>query len=222
MIITICQLLSIIFCENPRATVLRHVLDGRAEDADVRWMERAGLAREVAVSLRDGPFTWWHQQREERRLRADVVWVTPQLAQGARFDSRYAPLVAALGIGSVLDLREDEGHDGAMLAAAGVRYLNLPMPEFEPPVLRHLQEGVRWSLAEMASGRAVLVHCRLGVSRSPLMASAVLVGQGHSVASALAAVRKARPRRQLNDEQLACLVDFEAMQRAPDAPRRGG
>ncbi len=154
--------------------------------------------------------TWPFQRLAARSLRAKFAWITPQLIQGPSFPSKHAPLVFAMGIESVLDLREPDGHDISLLADAALHYYHHPMREFDPPTLAQLEEGVRWSLAEMAAGRSVLVHCRIGKSRSACMACAILIGQGHRLSSAMNTVREARPDMILTEEQLVRLEELEA------------
>ena len=166
--------------------------------------------------------TWPFQRLAARALRAQFAWITPQLVQGPLFPSKHAPLVSAMGIESVLDLREPDGHDASMLAEANLHYYHYPMPEFDPPTLVQLEEGVRWSLAEMAAGRTVLVHCRIGKSRSACMACAILIGEGHRLGSALNTVREARPDMLLSEQQLARLEELEARVQAERARPGGG
>ncbi len=166
--------------------------------------------------------TWPLQRLAARALRAKFARITPQLIQGPSFPSKQATLVLAMGVESVLDLREPDGHDASMLAEADLHYYHHPMPEFDPPTLAQLEEGVRWSLAEMAAGRAVLVHCRIGKSRSACMVCAILIGEGHRLGSALNAVREARPDMLLTEEQLVRLEELEARVQAGQARPGGG
>ncbi len=165
---------------------------------------------------------WPFQRLTARALRAKFAWITPQLIQGPSFPSKQASLVWEMGIESVLDLREPEGHDESMLAEANLRYCHHPMLEYDPPTLEQLEEGVRWSLAEMAAGRAVLVHCRIGKSRSACMAVAILIGEGHRLGSALNTVRDARPDILLSEDQLVHLEELEARVQADQAHLGGG
>ncbi len=161
--------------------------------------------------------TWPFRHLTARALRAQFAWITPQLIQGPAFASKHAPLLLAMGIESVLDLREPDGHDASMLEDADVRYYHHPMREFDPPTLAQLEEGVRWALAEMAAGRSVLVHCRIGKSRSACMACAILIGQGHRLSSAINTVRAARPDMILTEAQLVHLEALEARVQAEQA-----
>ncbi len=157
---------------------------------------------------------WPFQRLAVRALRAKFAWITPQLIQGPSFPSKQAPLLVELGIDSVLDLREPGGHDAATIAAANVHYYHHPMREFDPPALAQLEEGVRWSLAEMALGRNVLVHCRVGQSRSACMACAILIGQGHGLSSAIQTVKAARRDMILSNEQTSLLEELDSRSRS--------
>ena len=154
------------------------------------------------------PLVWLLDRRAARRLRSSFVWVTPQLVQGPHFASRHARLIAAMGIESVLDLRAEGERDPARLDAARLRHHRLPMEEFAPPTLAQITDGTAWALGEMAAGRAVLVHCRLGMSRSVCMACAILIAEGHSFEAALRTVRAVRPSARLTSDQLDCLAKF--------------
>ncbi len=171
----------------------------------------------MPISLRQNPVKLVREWRATRRLRAKFVWLTPQLVQGPMFASEHAELVSRMGIESVLDLREPDGHDASMLAEAHLHYYHHPIREYDPPTLEQLEEGVRWSLAEMASGKTVLVHCRIGKSRSACMACAILMGQGHQLSSALNTVRQARPDMILTEEQLVLLEEIESRVRSGGA-----
>ena len=122
----------------------------------------------MPIPLRQNPVKIVREWRAARRLRAGFVWLTPQLVQGPMFASEQSVLVSRMGIESVLDLREPDGHDASMLAEANLHYYHYPMPEFDPPTLAQLEEGVRWSLAEMAAGRTVLVHRRSRQEQEPV------------------------------------------------------
>ncbi len=112
------------------------------------------------------------------------------------------------------DDRRPDGHDASTIATANVHYYHHPMQEFEPPTLAQLEEGVRWSLAEMAAGRTVLVHCRVGQSRSACMASAILIGQGHGLGSAIQTVKAVRRDMILSNEQISLLEELDFRSRS--------
>ena len=142
-------------------------------------------------------------------LPRDLVWITPSLAQSGRFETRQAAHLAGEGIGSVLDLREEEGHDRATLTRPGLHYLRLPVTDGEAPSLEQLSRAADWVLAETAQDRRVLVHCRLGVSRSACLVCAVLLRMGYPLAEAYELVKRSRPSAAFGERQLKVLQAYQ-------------
>lgn len=147
--------------------------------------------------------------RLRRKRPADLVWITPFLAQSGRFETRQAAHLAREGTGSVLDLREEEDHDRATLTRAGLHYLHLPVTDGEAPSLEQLSQAADWVLAETARDRKVLVHCRLGVSRSACLVCAVLLRMGYPLAEAYELVKRSRPTAAFGQPQLEVLRAYQ-------------
>lgn len=143
----------------------------------------------------------------------DVSWIHPDLALGGRVDPLNVPRLAALGIGSVVDLRAEESDDPALLASQGIHFRHLPMLDCHPLTHQQLCDGQRWVAAERAAGRKVLLHCQHGVGRSVMLAAAVLLDEGLSLDAALAHLQVRRPRIALNEEQLAAMRAFASSPR---------
>ena len=77
--------------------------------------------------------------------------------------------------------------------AAGVRYIHLPIEDDEPVPVRQF-DAVMDALALNTRQGNVLVHCALGLSRSPTLTAAYLhrVGYKH-IDAAIAEIRQVRP-----------------------------
>lgn len=142
-------------------------------------------------------------------LPRDLVWITPFLAQSGQFKTQQAAHLAREGTGSVLDLREEGDHDRATLARAGLHYLHLPVIDGEAPSLEQLSRAADWVLAETAQDRKVLVHCRLGVSRSACLVCAVLLRMGYPLAEAYELVKRSRPTAAFGQPQLEVLRAYQ-------------
>ncbi len=142
--------------------------------------------------------------------------VTPQLAVGGAFRRRQIARLRARGVTAVVDCRLEASDDPAALSAAGIALLHLPTADRYGFSFAQMREGVVWVLEHTASvrGGKAFVHCEHGVGRGPLMACAVLVGQGYSAPEALRMVRHARWQALPNDRQLAALLAFETEWRA--------
>jgi protein-tyrosine phosphatase len=139
--------------------------------------------------------------------------ITPQLAVGGAFHMRQIKRLKQRGVTAVVDCRLEAEDDPEALKLAGIQFLHLPTLDRHGFTYEQLHEGVDWVLDHIAHGGRAFMHCEHGVGRGPLMACAVLVGQGYSAPEALRIVRTARWQALPNDRQLAALLNFEAMWR---------
>ena len=126
--------------------------------------------------------------------RPDFHWLTEQLAVGGRFPpERAAELAEAHGVRAVIDLRQEDQDEEALLADAGIAFLHLPTPDMHPAPPEMLERGVAFARAHIERGERVLIHCQHGIGRSALLALCVLVDQGFAP---LDAIRHAKERRE--------------------------
>ena len=112
------------------------------------------------------------------------------------------------------------GGDRGVILAPSLSYVFLPLQDngrqsllpFYYPVLRLVS-------AAIDHGAGVLVHCRLGVSRSASLVAAylMLTGRCPTASDAIAAVRRARP---IADPNLCFRVQLFSLERRVDAWRR--
>ena len=125
----------------------------------------------------------------------NLHWLTDEIAVGGCFPmERTAHLAEAQGVGAVVDLREEDCDDEAVLARHGIAFLHLPTPDLHPATLERLEEGVAFVRRHVDAGNRVLIHCQHGIGRSALLALCVLVDLG---LEPLDAVRLAKDRREL-------------------------
>jgi atypical dual specificity phosphatase len=110
----------------------------------------------------------------------------------------------ATGVNALLSLQSDECRAAFAIdydqhaehgAAQGLRMVNTPMLDFNPPdQRRHLPTAVRALAALLAAGHKVYVHCTAGLNRSSLVVLAHLTWiEGASVEDAMKLMLHARP-----------------------------
>ncbi len=151
-----------------------------------------------------------------------IVWITPELALGPRFQKNRVGALARAGIGSVVDLRSEARDDEAVLSQHGLHFYHLPIEDRAAPTQAQLKKVTKWVLREIAAGRKVYVHCQSGIGRSPSLATAILMAMGYSLSDAYNAVRRQRPWASLSSAQWRALERFERglrPQRSPDEDR---
>jgi protein-tyrosine phosphatase len=137
-----------------------------------------------------------------------LFWLTADLAfSRAPRDAEWRAVRQA-GIRCVLDLRAEAHATGSEASAEGLLYLRAPVPEGGVPLDSDLSLLADWIDQSVSDHGPVLVHCREGLGRSPLVACAALVAMGVPVREAYAALRRARPEVSLSDEQAGALERF--------------
>ena len=139
----------------------------------------------------------------------DLSWVTDLVGVSGTIHPGHIPYLAGLGVKSVVDLREEDGHDPRLLEQSGIRYLRLPTMDYHPPSLNHLIEGARWVLEEVQMERMTVVHCKEGLGRSICVVCCAFMKGGYNLAEALRLVKSRRWGVALNPRQLLGLVEFE-------------
>ncbi|HRI63049.1 MAG TPA: dual specificity protein phosphatase [Polyangium sp.] len=124
----------------------------------------------------------------------DHHWVTPRIALGsAVVNGEHVQALIADGITHVLDCRLAEGGE-KLYEGTTIRYLANPTADDgKPKPEEWFKKGIGFVLTALAIPKSkVLVHCMLGVSRSPSMTYAVLRALGHAPDDAVKLIRKAR------------------------------
>lgn len=147
------------------------------------------------------------------RPRTRFIWITPELALGPALPPGRLRLLTKAGIGSVVDVRSEASDDEAALARRNLRFLHVAVDDRDAPSQEQLRTAADWTLAEIAAGRKVYIHCRSGIGRSPSVACAVLVAIGYPLADAYQIIRRQRPWAAFSESQRAALEEFERRRR---------
>jgi protein-tyrosine phosphatase len=124
-----------------------------------------------------------------------VVWITDQVAtSGAKLSARsWRELQEKTGITAVVNLRSK--HQDTFDEPLPSAYLWLPVEDFTDPTPEQMLQAALFVDTAVESGRRVLVHCRLGIGRSPTVAAAWLLFTGLPADEAIRTVMEAPNRR---------------------------
>ncbi|BAL26689.1 aminotransferase class I/II-fold pyridoxal phosphate-dependent enzyme [Azoarcus sp. KH32C] len=115
-------------------------------------------------------------------------FVTPQLAVGSRAEAADGAALQAAGIDTLLSLAP------LPRPAAVPLQLSLAVADRVPLPAATIRETVDFLSARIAAGHRVLMHCEMGISRSPALAACYLhEGLGLPLDLAFARVAAARP-----------------------------
>ena len=97
-------------------------------------------------------------------------------------------------------------------------YLWLPSLDGLAPSLEQLAMGVDFIHAAVKANRGVLVHCKAGQGRAPLLCACYLISEGATPLAATSKVREARPQTMLTPEQNVRLREFAEAYGVPAEP----
>jgi protein-tyrosine phosphatase len=150
-----------------------------------------------------------------RGKRLNLSRITDQLVVGGTIPTRAYPVLKAMGVTAVIDLREEARDDEVALERLGIELLYLPAPDRYAPDQHQLRRGVEWARERIEQGGQVYAHCKHGVGRGPLMGLAIMVAGGMQPGEALRLMRSRRWQAAPNDRQLAAIVEFAKRLRNP-------
>jgi len=97
----------------------------------------------------------------------------------------------------------------AAFAAHDIRVLRRPFPDLGVPTLEMAKTTVSDVLEAVGRGKNVVIHCKGGLGRTGLIAACALVASGVDAASAMRAVRDARPDTIENQTQVKFIEAFD-------------
>ena len=133
--------------------------------------------------------------------RADITWLTDDLATGGDFAYSAPDAAAQLadlraqGVGMVIDCRIEDDDAAAWAPFDDVEYIHLGQRDYHGNRLpaSHFDRAVELARAAHASGRKVFVHCHMGINRGPSTAFAILLDRGWQPWDAFDLIRERRP-----------------------------
>ena len=108
-------------------------------------------------------------------------------------------LVSMLTSDEVNELDLQEQAEAA--AIAGLIFVSCPTPDRGVPDAQKFRDLLRELQVALSRGQNVVVHCRVGIGRSSLVAAGLLIAEGMASAEAWAAVATARGMQVPDTEQ---------------------
>ncbi len=150
--------------------------------------------------------------------------VVPGVWIGRQLNEREAREARERGVTAVLDLTAEFSEAAEFRSQV---YKNLPILDLTAPTPAQLHDAVAFVTRHQSSG-TVLVHCKVGYSRSAAVVGAWLLAAGHSPSAddAMARLRSVRPSIVIRPEAELALREFEEQMRtrknlSAPAPSRG-
>lgn len=135
--------------------------------------------------------------------------VAPWLFLGPALDAAGYRELREQGVTHVVDLREEDQDDAALMASLGLKWRRFPIRDRQAPAPGQLDELRSWVAADSDESEPVLyIHCHAGLGRTPTVAIALLLYRDMPLRDAHRQVRAARPEAQPTAAQDAYLEDL--------------
>ena len=131
--------------------------------------------------------------------------IAPGVLLGRRLDAKEIQILCNKGSLSILDLVPEMSEP---VIPPEVQYKHLPLLDLTPPSLDQLITAVSYIDSSLVHGR-VFIHCKLGLSRSAVIAAAYLIKQGVQLSQARSHIYKLRPKVLITGEMCAVLDKYE-------------
>lgn len=137
------------------------------------------------------------------------TWIEVDRLAACRYP-RSAAQIESLrhrGIKVLINL-DERPHIDADLAAAGMRQVHLPVPDFTAPSPPDIRRSLDVITESLLRNQPVAVHCRGGLGRTGTLIACYLVTQGADAEAAIRTVRSLRPGSVETSKQVAAVASF--------------
>lgn len=150
-----------------------------------------------------GQYVSWKFYRRQCRAWDEVV---PGLWIGAKLTGSEADQAIADGVTAVVDLAAEFSETPQLMK---LEYLDMPVLDLTAPTQTQLRTAVEFITAQRPRG-TVLVHCKIGYSRSAAVVGAYLLASGRATTAdeAIAQLRAARPSIVIRPEARQAIAAF--------------
>ena len=116
-------------------------------------------------------------------------------------------LLAEEGISAIVTLTEDTLKPEP-LEAAGFEHIHIPVWDMSAPSQGDIQRFVQFVSSLLEAGRAVSVHCAMGLGRTGTMLACYLVYSGMDAHQAIGLVREKRPGSIETNDQVDAVAAY--------------
>ena len=131
----------------------------------------------------------------------EPIWITEDIAVSAAFLEEDIHKIKQAGIDAIIDVRSEYSANRELIEGVGMQFLHLDVDDRYAPTQEQLRKIFDFALPLLEQGKKILVHCQNGYGRSPLVAVAIMVKRGLSVADAVRILEDRHPAASFTPQQ---------------------
>lgn len=181
----------------------------------MRLLEPLPVFHQIGVWI----YAWRSRPRPTDEPLGNLGEVGPRLLRGAQPTEAGFAQLAARGVDTVINLREERQAEKAAVTALGMKYVPLPLSPVGPPTMAAAEAFLR-AVTDPANGK-VFVHCYHGADRTgALVAAYRIAAEGWSVDQALAELPSYRFNAAKEQDKVAFVRAFAVHWSRQDAAAR--
>lgn len=156
---------------------------------------------------------WEDYEKEDtlfwrRGKQLQLHWITDDIAISRQPVGQEWASLREQGVSCVVDLQAEAPDNTRDVAEHELCYLRLPIVEGDVAEQTELEQVTAWIDEHAEQHGSVLVHCREGRGRSPMVVLAYLVRLGYPLPEAYRLMTRAHSRVAINAAQQEALVRF--------------
>lgn len=138
-----------------------------------------------------------------------LTWINNNIAISPAFDKADLIKIRQTGIDAIVDVRSEYQDDEALIRESGMEFFHVAVDDRYTPTQEQLESILDFVNPLLGQDKKILIHCQNGYGRSPLVAIAILVKRGMSVADAVRLLEDKHPAASFTPQQERFIYGLE-------------
>jgi len=131
--------------------------------------------------------------RKKERKRIELININDQIFLSCEFGDDAVRGIKEEGFDAVIDLRAEAFDNESLIRECGMEFFHASIVDHGNPTLDCLESIFGFVDPFLDAGKKILIHCKNGTGRAPLVAIAVLAHRSAALSAAVALVEAQHP-----------------------------